>query len=143
MREWSVGYEVASYIMQSMETGEVINSDNHLDLLVRAVYINLFTLGLMNMFTNSAFVSAVTLVSSQGGKTLGNVSFGLNQTFSCLFSFISVSVMNDETSKKKAILVGDHCVVGFAACNWYVSYSWPVWNRPSHSVIDVRQQVSC
>ena len=64
MREWSVGYEVANYVMQSMETGEVINSDNHLDLSVRAVYINLFTLGLMNTFTNSAFVSAVTLVSS-------------------------------------------------------------------------------
>jgi len=52
--------------------------------------------------------------------------------------------MNDETSKKKAILVGDHCVVGFAACNWYISYSQicAVWNRPSHSVVDVHQQVS-
>jgi len=33
--------------------------------------MNLFTLGFM---TNSAFVPAVTLVSSPGGKTLGNVS---------------------------------------------------------------------
>ena len=76
MKEWSVGCEVASYVMQSMETGEVINGDNHLDLLVRTVYMNLFTLGLMNTLTNSAFVPAVTLVSSPAGKTLGNVSFG-------------------------------------------------------------------
>ena len=111
--------------MRSVDNNEAcnevtLNQDSYLQ--ARAVYKNLVTLGFMNLLTNSAFVPAVTLVSSRAGKTLGNITFSLNLIFSCLFSFISVSVMNDETSKKKTILVGDICVIGFAACNWYISY---------------------
>ena len=74
------------------------------------------------MLINSAIVPVNVLVSSRAGKTLGNITFALNQIFSCLFSFISVILMTNSTSKKRILLIGNVCLVGFAACNWYISY---------------------
>jgi len=83
---------------------------------------NLIVIGVMNLLIYSALVPLTSLVSTVAGKTLGSITFGLNYFFTCSFSFISVSVMDDETSKRKAILLGDVCLVSFTFCNWYISY---------------------
>jgi len=106
---------------------ETSNEDDSLEIqhVVRSkitVYKNLVLLGLMNMLINSAVVPLNVLVSSRAGEKLGNITFALNQIFSCLFSFVSVILMTSSTSKKKVLIIGNMCIVGFAACNWYISY---------------------
>jgi len=112
---------MSAAVSNSKETN---NQDDSLELQSSktTVYKNLIILGAMNMLINSAIVPVNVLVSSRAGKTLGNITFALNQIFSCLFSLILVTVMTNSTSKKRVLLVGNVCLVGFAACNWYISY---------------------
>lgn len=86
------------------------------------VYKNLIVIGSMLLLSYSSTNPTVTLVTSIAGKTLGNVTFCLNNLFTCLFSFVSITVLSNGVSKKKAMIIGNVSLIGFAVCNWYVSY---------------------
>ena len=86
------------------------------------VYKNLIVVGLMMLLSYSSTNPTLTLVTSIAGKTLGNITFCLNYFFTCLFIFASISVLNNGVSKKKVMITGNVCLIGFAVCNWYVSY---------------------
>lgn len=88
----------------------------------KAVYKNLLIVGVMQLLSYAAINPTVALVTTTAGKTLGNITFGFNYIFSCLFSFLTVCMLDKETSDKKVLAVGNACIVGFTACNWYVSY---------------------
>ena len=88
----------------------------------KLVYKNLLIVGSMQLLAFAAISPTNSLVTTTAGKTLGNITFALNHIFSCLFSFFAISVFNKETNTKIMILFGNACLVGFAACNWYVSY---------------------
>lgn len=88
----------------------------------KTVYKNLLIVGSMQLLVYAAISPTVALVTSTAGKTLGNITFSLNNIFSCLFSFLTISVLDKETNKKMVILFGSACLTGFTACNWYVSY---------------------
>ena len=96
-------------------SGDVIN-------VRKVVYKNLLVVGLTQLLNSAAISPTNVLATTIAGKTLGNITFGLNHVFSCLFSFFTISMLDKETSKKMVILFGSACIVGFAACNWYVSY---------------------
>ena len=86
------------------------------------VYKNLIVIGLMLLLSFSSTNPTVTLVTSIAGKTLGNITFCLNNVFTCLFNFVSISVLSNGASKRKVMIIGNACLVGFAVCNWYISY---------------------
>ena len=88
----------------------------------RAAYKNLLIVGIVQLLSYAAINPTVTLLTTTAGKTLGNVTFGLNYIFSCLFGFFTICMLDKDTSKKLVILFGNACLVGFMACNWYVSY---------------------
>ena len=88
----------------------------------KTVYKNLLIVGSMQLLISAAISPTAALVTSTAGKTLGNITFSLNNIFSCLFSFFTISVLDKETNKKTVILFGSACLIGFTACNWYVSY---------------------
>ena len=50
------------------------------------VYKNLIVIGLMLLLSFSSTTPTVTLVTSIAGKTLGNITFCLNNVFTCLFN---------------------------------------------------------
>ena len=86
------------------------------------VYKNLIVVGVMLLLSYASTAPTVTLVTSVAGETLGNVTFCLNYVLSCLFNFVSIPVLGNGASKKKVMIIGNVCLVGFTACNWYVSY---------------------
>ena len=86
------------------------------------VYKNLIVIGIMLLLSYSVTGPTVTLVTSLAGRTLGNVTFCLNYIFTCLFNFMSMSVLNKGTSKKRVMVIGNICLVGFAILNWHISY---------------------
>ena len=86
------------------------------------VYKNLIVIGLMLLLSFSSTNPTVTLVTSIAGKTLGNITFCLNNVFTCLFNFVSISVLSNGASKRKVMIIGNACLIGFAVCNWYISY---------------------
>ena len=86
------------------------------------VYKNLIVIGIMLLLSYSVTGPTVTLVTSLAGRTLGNVTFCLNYIFTCLFNFMSMSVVNKGTSKKRVMVIGNICLVGFAVLNWHISY---------------------
>ena len=88
----------------------------------RAAYKNLMIVGIAQLLSYAAINPTVTLLTTTAGKTLGNVTFGLNYIFCCLFGFFTICMLDKQTSKKLVILFGNACLVGFTACNWYVSY---------------------
>ena len=97
-------------------------SDNDVVYSRKMVYKNLIVIGFVQLLSYAAINPTNALMTTTAGKTLGNITFGLNYLFSCLFSFFTISVFNKQTSKRNAILFGVTCIVGFTACNWYVSY---------------------
>ena len=100
--------------------------ETHSDVKVKkskkTVYKNLLVVGSMQLLISAAISPTAALVTSTAGKTLGNITFSLNNIFSCLFSFFTISVLDKETNKKMVIVFGSACLIGFTACNWYVSY---------------------
>ena len=86
------------------------------------VYKNLIAVGVMLLLSYASTAPTVTLVTSVAGETLGNITFCLNYVLSCLFNFVSIPLLGIGTSKKKVMIIGNACIVGFTACNWYVSY---------------------
>ena len=101
--------------------------ETHSDVKVKlkskkTVYKNLLIVGSMQLLIFAAISPTAALVTSTAGKTLGNITFGLSNIFSCLFSFFTISVLDKETNKKTVILFGSASFIGFTACNWYVSY---------------------
>ena len=97
----------------------------HSDVVLKSkkrVYKNLLIVGLMQLLSFTAISPTAALVTTTAGKTLGTITFSLNNIFSCLFSFLTISVMDKETNKKMVMLFGNVCIIGFTACNWYVSY---------------------
>ena len=87
------------------------------------VYKNLIVVGFMFLLSYSATSPTNTLVTSISGKTLGNITFCLNNIFSCLFNFVSTSVLSTNgATKRKVEIIGNVSVVVYVACNWYVSY---------------------
>ena len=100
---------------QKTRHNDVINSK-------KAVYKNLLIVGFMQLLSFAAISPTSSLVTTAAGKTLGNITFALNNIFSCLFSFFTISLLDKETSKKMVILLGNACIVGFTTCNWYISY---------------------
>ena len=87
------------------------------------VYKNLIVVGFMLLLSYSATSPTNTLVTSISGKTLGNITFCLSYVFSCLFNFVSTSVLSTNgATKRKVMIIGNVSVVVYAACNWYVSY---------------------
>ena len=86
------------------------------------VYKNLIVIGLMLLLSFSSTNPTITLVTSMTGKTLGNITFCLNNVFTCLFNFVSISVLSNGASKRKVMIIGNACLIGFAVCNWYISY---------------------
>ena len=97
-------------------------SDNDVVYSRKMVYKNLLVLGFVQLLSYAAINPTNALVTTTAGKTLGNITYGLNYIFSCLFSFLTISMLNKQTSKRNVILFGIACIVGFTACNWYVSY---------------------
>ena len=97
-------------------------SDNDVVYSRKMVYKNLLVIGFAQLLSYAATNPTNALVTTTAGKTLGNITFGLNYIFSCLFSFFTISIFNKQTSKRNAILFAIACIVGFTACNWYVSY---------------------
>ena len=114
-----INKEITSEI--TLETTFIDNDDVNVKSK-KVIRKNLIVVGVMNLLIYSALIPINSLISTVAGKTLGSITFGLNYFFTCSFSFISVSVMNNETSKKKAILLGGVCLVSFTFCNWYISY---------------------
>lgn len=88
----------------------------------KVVYKNLLIVGAIQLLSNAAIAPTVALVTTTAGKTLGNITFGLNNVFGCLSGFFIVCILDKDISRKTAILLGNACIVGFTACNWYVSY---------------------
>ena len=86
------------------------------------VYKNLLILGSMQVLAWAAISPTAALGTTTAGKTLGNITFMLNNIFSCLFTFFTISMLDKETNKKVVILFGNACIIGFTACNWYISY---------------------
>ena len=113
-------------MMNTRDEREQVSRDGseagHVSLKPRTVYKNLLALGLMNLLTHRALMPTNALISSRAGKMLGHITFGLNNVLSGAFSFLSVAVMTNKTSKKMAILLADVSIVGFALCNSYISY---------------------
>ena len=88
----------------------------------KVVYKNLLIIGFTLLLSHAAISPTLSLVTTTAGNTLGNITFGLNYFFSCLFSFFTICMLDKERSKKRMLLFGIACIVGFTACNWYVSY---------------------
>ena len=88
----------------------------------KTVYKNLLIVGFIQLLSFAAISPTGSLMTTSAGKMLGNVTFALNHIFSCLFSFFAISLLDKETSTKMVILLGNACIVGFTACNWYISY---------------------
>ena len=99
------------------------SDDNHNVVNTRKrIYKNLFIIGFMQLLSYAAINPTNNLLTTTAGKTLGNITFGFNYIFCCLFSFFTICMLGKETSKKMVILFGSACIIGFTACNWYVSY---------------------
>ena len=100
--------------------------ETHSDVKVvkskKTVYKNLLIVGSTQLLVSAAISPTVALATSTAGKTLGTITFSLNNIFSCLFSFFTICVLDKETNEKLVILFGSACFIGFTACNWYVSY---------------------
>ena len=111
-------------VMDEKKIHKESNSDVVEPVIVsrKAAYKNLLIVGTVQLLSYAAINPTVTLLTTTAGKTLGNVTFGLNYIFNCLFSFFTVCMLDKETSKKLVILFGNGCLVGFTVCNWYVSY---------------------
>ena len=86
------------------------------------VYKNLLVIGFMNMFQYSVTNPTNALVTSAAGKTLGNVAYSLNYFFSCVFTVLSIPVLNSRVKEKEILYVNNIALVIFAICNWYISY---------------------
>ena len=86
------------------------------------VYKNLLVIGFMNMFQYSVTNPTNALVTSAAGKTLGNVAYSLNYFFSCVFTVLSIPVLNSGVKEKEILYVNNLALVIFAICNWYISY---------------------
>ena len=97
-------------------------SDNDVVYSRKMVYKTLLVIGFVQLLSYAAINPTNALVTTTAGKTLGNITFGLNYIFSCLFSFFTISMLNKQTSKRMVIIFGTSCIVGFTACNWYISY---------------------
>ena len=74
----------------------------------------------VNPMTHCALMPTNALISSRAGNMLGHITFGLNNILSGAFSFLSVAVMTNKTSKKMAMLLGGVSIVGFALWNSYI-----------------------
>jgi len=88
----------------------------------KVAYKNVIIIGLVSLLNYSAISPTNTLMTSTAGKTLGNITYGMNYTSTCLFTFLAVSLLNNFKSRKKLLLFGVLCIVGVMACNWYTSY---------------------
>lgn len=86
------------------------------------VYKNLLVIALMNMFQYSVTNPTNALVTSTAGKTLGNVAYSLNYLFACLFTILSIPVLNSRVKEKETLWINNTALVIFAICNWYISY---------------------
>ena len=86
------------------------------------VYKNLLVIGFMNMFQYSVTNPTNALVTSAAGKTLGNVAYSLNYFFSCVFTVLSIPMLNSRVKEKEILYVNNIALVVFAICNWYISY---------------------
>ena len=86
------------------------------------VYKNLLVIGLMNMFQYSVTNPTNALVTSAAGKTLGNVAYSLNYLFSCVFTVLSIPVLDSQVKEKETLYVNNIALVIFAMCNWHLSY---------------------
>ena len=86
------------------------------------VYKNLLVIGFMNMFQYSVVNPTNALVTSAAGKTLGNVAYSLNYLFSCVFTVLSILVLNSRVKEKEILYVNNIALVIFAICNWHISY---------------------
>ncbi|XP_065910094.1 protein unc-93 homolog A-like isoform X2 [Dysidea avara] len=88
----------------------------------KIIYKNLVIIGLVSLLNFSAIAPTVSLMTSVAGRTLGNLTYGMSYFFTCLFSFLSVPLLSNFASRKKLVLFGVACIIGFIACNWYTSY---------------------
>ena len=88
----------------------------------KVVYKNLIMIGLVSLLDYSAIAPTNMLMTSVAGRTLGNIVYGMSYFFTCLFTFLSVSLLSNIKSRKKLLLFGVSCIIGYTACNWYTSY---------------------
>jgi len=88
----------------------------------KVVYKNLIMIGLVSLLDYSAIAPTNILMTSVAGRTLGNIVYGMSYFFTSLFTFLSVSLLNNIESRKKLLLFGVSCIIGYTACNWYTSY---------------------
>ena len=86
------------------------------------VYKNLVAVGFINLFQYSATNPTNALVTSVAGKTLGNVVYSLNYIFTCLFTLLSIPILNSQMKEKQMLLISTMSLVIYTACNWYISY---------------------
>ena len=86
------------------------------------IYKNLVIVGLINLFQYSATNPTNSLVTSVAGKTLGNIVYSFNYFFSCLFTLLSIPILNSEMKEKQVLIVSTMSLVFYTACNWYISY---------------------
>lgn len=86
------------------------------------VYKNLLVIASMNMFEYSVTNPTNALVTSTAGKTLGNVAYSLNYLFSCVFTILSIPLLNSRVKEKELLVINNIALIIFAICNWYISY---------------------
>ena len=86
------------------------------------VYKNLLVIGVMNMLQYSVTNPTNALVTSTAGKTLGNVAYSLNYLNACVFTVMSIPVLNSQVKEKEVLWINNVALVIFAICNWYISY---------------------
>ncbi|XP_065910448.1 UNC93-like protein isoform X2 [Dysidea avara] len=98
------------------------HTSDHKACSKQVAYKNVTMIGLVSLLNYSAISPTITMMTSVAGKKLGSLSYGLNYVFTCLFSFLTISLLNNFSSRKKLLLFGVLCIIGFTACNWYTSY---------------------
>ena len=101
-------------------TPQLSNSNKAMTKL--QVYKNLLFIGLLNVFQYSATISTNALITSTGGKTLGNIVYCLNYFFSAIFSLLSIAVLNSRIKEKEILWISNIALVIFAIANLHISY---------------------
>ena len=107
--------------MDSVEEKTSVNSSGRAMSRLQ-VYKNLLVIGLMNMLQYSVINPTNALVTSAAGKTLGNVAYSLNYLSACIFTILSIPVLNSQVKEKEVLWINNIALVVFAICNWYISY---------------------
>lgn len=108
--------------MDTDEQKTPTSSDHGKTMTRLEVYKNLLVIGFINLFQYSVTNPTNALVTSTAGKTLGNVAYSLNYLLACLFTVLSIPILNSRVKEKETLYMNNVALVIFAICNLYISY---------------------